>query len=458
MSKRFLVLLLILALAMGAVPITFASQGDASPQSTLPAQDDMELFSWLTECEEDLTGETITYYHFGDLSGPLAFLTQPLLVGQEDFLNMLNSNGGLCGAEVVVEYRDTGGAIEQAQAFYDEFSARDDAHAIILYGSPEGELLKAQAEEDQIVLLNFAGSELAVYGESGAEPGYEFIAIPLYTDQLGVFCDFISENWDEYGVEGDPVIGHLSWEGAFGRSSDTEGTQAYCESVGVGYAGAEYFLPGTADLTTQLQTLLDDGANIIYTTSLASGPAQVAGTVSAMGVRDQVVLGGVNWALDTTVVALGGESVNGLIGNLPYTWWDEVETEPSIQVIAGYWQENRLAVDPESAVRLRGLTYITSMAAVDLWVEAMIRAINEVGYENLDGEALYNVVSNMQYGPLMGTFFVDYTDGNRAGAQTRVGQIQFLETDAGVTPAVVPLTEWTTEIPDLRIGGADIPE
>jgi hypothetical protein len=98
------------------------------------------------------------------------------------------------------------------------------------------------------------------------------------------------------------------------------------------------------------------------------------------------------------------------------------------------------------------------MAAVDLWVEAMIRAINEVGYENLSGEALYNVVSNMQYGPLMGTFFVDYTDGNRAGAQTRIGQIQFLETDAGVTPAVVPLTEWTTEIPDLRIGGADIPE
>jgi hypothetical protein len=154
--------------------------------------------------------------------------------------------------------------------------------------------------------------------------------------------------------------------------------------------------------------------------------------------------------------------VNGIIGNIPYTWWDEVE-EPSIQFVTSQWLEKHLIPagdDPDalrSAAGLRGLTYITSMAAVDLWVETMIRAINEVGYENLNGEAIYNVLTTTTYEPLLGTIRVDYTEGNRTGAETRIGQIQFRETDAGVTPGVYPLTDWTTEIPDLRIGGADIP-
>src|SRR5690606_32688557 len=191
----------------------------------------------------------------------------------------------------------------------------------------------------EIVLFNAAGSELGLYGEAG-EPGNQYSIIPLYTDQLGAFCDYVVENWDSFGIEGDPVIGHLSWEGAFGRSSDTEGTRAYCEAAGVGYAGAEYFLPGTPDISTQLQGLVDAGANIIYTSSLASGPAQVAGTVAALGLTDSVVLGGANWALDSSVIGLGGEATEGIIGNLPYLWWDELE-EPGVQTVVGYWAANR---------------------------------------------------------------------------------------------------------------------
>jgi len=444
--KKLLPIVLVAMMVIALVPVTTADQ-------TQPV-DVQSAFPWLSECNEDLTGETLTFYHFGDLSGAYAFITQPLIQGIEDVITIMNDNGGICGAEVAQQFDDTGGAQEQTQAFWDDYSANDDAHSIFLYASADGELLRSQAAESNIVLYNAAGSEIALYGEDGQSPSYQFSIIPLYVDQLGYFCEYVSENWGDLGVDGDPVIGHLSWEGAFGRSTDTAETRAYCESLGVGYAGAEYFLPGTPDISTQLANLLDEGANIIYSTSLASGPAQVAGTVAAA--EAPVLLAGTNWALDTSVIALGGEAANGFYGNLPYLWWDELD-QPGVQQVVAFWSENRLAVDPEAALRIRNVAYLSSYGTVDLWAEVMIRAINEVGYENLSGEVLYNVLDNdFVYEPFNGLLRADFTGGNRAGAESRIGQIQFLESDAGVTPSVVPLTDWSP-IPDLRPGGADAP-
>ncbi|MFP4321840.1 MAG: ABC transporter substrate-binding protein [Anaerolineales bacterium] len=459
MQKRVVIFMLVVALAV-AVPFVAANQAPADEAMPM-AQTAPEPFSWLTECEEDLSGQEITFYHFGDLSGPYAFITQPLIAGLGDAAQLLNDNGGLCGATVGQEFRDTGGNTDQTQAFWDEFSALDGAYAIFLYASADAELLRNQAADAEIPLLVAAGSELAFYGEDGQSPGYAYGIIPLYTDQLGAFCDYVSANWDEMGIEGDPVIGHLSWEGAFGRSSDTEGARAYCEAAGVGYAGAEYFLPGTPDISTQMQGLVDEGANIIYTTSLASGPAQVAGTASALGLNDSVILAGSNWALDTSVIGLGGEATDGMMGSLPFLWWDEVQ-EPGVQIVLNYWAQNRLAEDPEAAVQVRNIAYITSFGAVDLWAEAMIRSINEVGFENMSGAALQETMTNLDYDAFLGMIRADFTDGARATQETRIASIQFIEGDEGVTPSVVPVDDevfgdWFIA-PDLKLGGEDVPE
>lgn len=438
--KRLVIFVVVVMLVLAALPMVSANTQNPT---TVPGFE-----SSLSECNEDLTGQTLTFYSIGDLSGSYAFITQPLIAGLEDATAFLNDNGGVCGATVVQEYRDTGGAQEQAQAFWDEFSAKEDAHAIYLYASADGELLLQQAVDSEIVLINAAASEKALYGETG-EPSWQFSSIPLYVDQLGLFCDYVAANWEtisaERGIEGDPVIGHLSWEGAFGRSSDTDTTKAYCEAAGVGYAGAEYFLPGTPDISTQLQTLVEAGANIIYTTSLASGPAQVAGTVATLELP--VLVSGVSWALDTSVIGLGGAATNGLVGNLPYLWWDEAE-EPSIQQITAIWAEKRLAADPEGAVRLRNIAYLGAFGTLDIWAEAYIRAINTVGFENLSGAAVYAEMETMQYEAFNGFQSVDYTEGRRSGASSRIGAIQFIESDAGVVPAILPLSEWSA-VPSL---------
>jgi ABC-type branched-subunit amino acid transport system substrate-binding protein len=395
-------------------------------------------------CTEDLTGETITFYHFGDLTGVYAFITQPLLAGLTDAIAYYNDQGGICGATIVSEYADDAGELEEAQAIYDRFSALEPKPwMIMLYGSPETEMLRTQIAEDEIPAFTAGLSTPGLYGESGQEPGWVFGMVPLYTDQLGAFCDWVAETWAR---EEPPKIGHLSWMGAFGQAAETPETTAYCESVGVEIVGSEYFMPGTPDLTVQIQSLMAEGANIIYTNSLATGPAQILKDAAALGVSDELMIAGCNWALDLATVGLAEAAANNFIGLLPYTWWDETD-HPGIQIVTQEWLAN------EREISTRNVAYLLAWGTMDTFIELVKMAVADVGYENVDGTAIYDAFQQLDYEALNGVFEWKFDSEIRAPSVTRIGQVQFT---AEGTPFFAPLSDWM-ECPDLRPGGADVP-
>lgn len=465
-KKALLVGIIMVLVAAMAVPAAFAENTSTSVAPTFQEGNTSER----TECSEEnraaLEGETFTFYTVGDLSGPFAFISQPLRAGLVDAAAHFNeTEGGICGAEIVIDARDTGGSQDVMREEWDAITAEvENLEAMFLFGSADAELLREDAINQQIPILLSAGSELALYGESGDEPGWTFAIIPLYTDQLGTFCEFIAENWgnEEFGldIEGDPVIGHLSWEGAFGRSTDTPQTRAYCESLGVGYAGAEYFLPTTSDVSTQLDVLVGEGANIIFSTSLASGPANVAAAIAGAELQDELVQAGVNWTLDTSVIGLGGADTQGIIGAQPFLWWDDIEN-PGVQIVANSWAVNRFlpAGDDEEAQRAalaqRNIAYLLSWPVIDAYIEIMTRTINRVGAENLDGAAFYETLnSGFDYDAMSGILQFSFDEEVRAVQTSQIGQIRFLQTEQGVNPTVVSLRDFQP-VPDLRVGGAD---
>jgi ABC-type branched-subunit amino acid transport system substrate-binding protein len=446
MLKKLLLLILLGALVLLTVPPSLAQEEPISRASE-------------ATCEADLTGQTVKFYHFGDLSGPYAFITQPVLIGFEDAITYFNEQGGVCGATIATEYRDTGASGEAAQAAWDEFTGRGDASVVFLYLTEDSELLRDQATQQQIPLVVATASTRSLYGENADTPAYVFGATPLYQNQLGAFCDYISQNWDSYGIEGDPVIGHISWLGAFGEASDTEESRAYCASKGVGYANAQYYFPGIPDISGQIRKALDEGANILYTTSLASGPAQLASTVQTLELQDQIILAGPNWVLDTSVIGLGGEAVAGFIGQMPYYWWDE-QTQPGVKLVNDYWVANRLATasDPAQAFQGRNIAYLLAWTTVAWYQQFMTLAVNQVGgLEGVDGQAVYETLtSGITFDPLDGLIELRYDDFQRTATRSRIGTIRFVETDGGRIPQVAPLTDWFT-VPDLIPGGADVP-
>jgi len=435
--------LIFILLSSVVVPMSFAQ--DSAP--TLTGID----------CDEDLTGESVSFYHFGDLSGPYASISSPVLAGFEDAITYFNANGGICGAEIRTDYQDTGARSEIAQSAWDDFVERGDANVMILYVPDEAELLRQQAAEAQIPIIVASGSVLGLYGEDANTPGWVFSAVPLYTDQLGAFCDYVADTWAEFGIDEPPVIGHVSWIGSLGEASDTEETQAYCAEQGVGYAGAQYYFPGLPSIETQIQNVVDNGANILYTTSLGAGPAQMASTVAAMDFEQELILAGPNWVLDTSVMTQGGESVAGMIGQLPYIWWDEIE-HPGIQLISQYWAENRLATasDPSQAFDQRNIAYLLAWATVDFYRAFITLAVNEVGFENLSGAVIYDLlISGQEISALDGVVRLQYSDTIRAPQVTRMGTIEFVESGNSVQPMIVPLTDWV-ETPDLRPNGSSV--
>jgi ABC-type branched-subunit amino acid transport system substrate-binding protein len=438
------------------------------------AQEEMPDFITHSECEVDLTGETITVYHFGDISGAYAFITQPLLAGIGDAAAYFNARGGICGAEIVQDNRDTGGDLAQTQAHYDYYSNLEPKpDLLLLYASGDAELLRSQLAEDEIPAIISAGSVEGLYGEDGNTPGWIYATNPLYADQFGLFCEYVGANPDMYP---DPTIGYISWPGAFGEAAFTSEAIAYCADQGVTVLEtAEVFLPTDTDISGQVLNLFDNGANILYTNTLASGPFLMAKTVVDLGLEEDLKLAGVNWALDTSVSLLSRSSigsdglpaVNGLVGNLPFRWWSEVD-HPSIQLITEQANIN------ERDLPVQNISYILGFATVDTYIEMYIQAVNEAGsLDAVDGSVMKSVVETMDYEPLGGLYMHDFADGElRDLSMSRLAEIRFMNAtmdgiatsgddalkipqDDGTdiyVPVLVPLTEFS-ETPDLRPQG-----
>jgi ABC-type branched-subunit amino acid transport system substrate-binding protein len=439
------------------------------------AQDSQPLPDFIqhTECTEEtraaMAGQTVQIIHFGDLSGPFAFITQPLLKGVEDALKFFNEHGGVCGAMMEQVYDDTKGDPASTQSIYDRFSTQDPKpNLLLLYASSDAEALRARVEEDQIPVIISAGSVPGLYGEDGMTPGWIFATNPLYGDQLGSMCDYFAANPDQFP---NPSIGYISWEGAFGRAADTPEVWSYCESKGVAHAGSEFFLPTATDISTSVQNLVDNGATILYTNSLATGPALVAKTIVDLGLQNDVRLAGVNWALDTSVGLLGQAtfnpdtglpSTNGLIGSMPFYWWTE-RSQPGIALI------NEQADAAQRPPTDRNIAYLLGWTSADLYIEIYIQTANRVGFANITGADIKETLEQLNYRPL-GLQDVAFTPDMRASTMNRIAQMAYLGQD-GMTPAsaenpplvvtvgerqllvpiIVPLTDFAAA-PDLRPG------
>ena len=435
------------------------------------AQEMMDYPSDLSECQVDLTGETLTIFHFGDLSGPFAFITQPIVSAVTDAVKYWNGHGGVCGAQLRQIYEDTGGNLEATQSAYDRFTSEyaDELDLLMLYSSADGELLREQLAADEITVLISAGSIESLYGEDGQTPGWLFASNPLYINQFGSFCEFVAANPETFP---DPVIGFVTWPGAFGLAGTEPAADAHCTGLGVEVLDEpQIFLPTDTDILTQVQNATDAGATILYTNSLATGPALIAGTLIDLGMEDDIALAGFNWVMDTSVGLLGQRvlkpnglpSVDGMYGSMPFLWWTE-RSNPGIQFIT-----QQFAANNRSPVE-QNIAYLLSWAAVDTIIETHIRTVNRVGsLDAITGADMRATVESMDYAILGGLAHHKFEEGMRDATGNRIAILKFANTtmsgpasgpedalliDDGAggklfVPIVIPLTDFMP-LPQLR--------
>lgn len=383
---------------------------------------------------DNLEGETIVLHHFGDITGPYAAITAPLVNGLNDAVKYVNEQGGIRGATLETVFSDTGGNVEEAVSVYNRY-LDEDPILMFTYSSGEVEALRDRLAEDQIPMLTPGVSGKGLY----APPGWVFGFVPIYPDQLGLFLDWLVADWDSVkpvGAGDAPKVAIITWDSAFGRGADTPELRAYAESLGVEIVSVEFIeLSPTADATTAILTAQAAGANVIYTNTLAYGPAAILKDAVALGVRDEFLIGGDNWAMDLSMLALAAEASEGFYGLLPYAWWSDADI-PGVQIV-----EEQFAANERTPAE-HAVAYLISFALVDVAREAIDRAIQEVGFDALDGPAIFEQLKALQnYEAFDGLMNVTFGEDVRSTSSARIGQAQ-----AG---QLIPVTDWMTA-PDLR--------
>lgn len=404
-----------------------------------------EVQTNFAECENSAEGETITVYQSAGLTGPLAtILGDGFINGSKDGLDAINANGGVCGAMLEIRLEDSQYDPEQEVAVYEQFRAEDPPPLFILtYGSGATIALKDRVIEDQIPNLAAGLNAEAFYIP---RDGYTVGAAPIYSDQFTGFLQWAQENWADIKPEGagdEIVVGVVGWANSFGAGADTEEARAYAEEQGITVLEREeQEVSPTADVTGQLQNLLVNGANVIWIQSLSFGPAQVIGTLQALGAWDQVVVGSVNWGMNQDVINILGENAalaEGYYGVVPYLWWNDTDA-PGVQMALAAFEAGGYDLTSQD------VGYLLSYGEMFAIATVIQKAINDVGFENLSGETFFNAMKELGTVSAAGIYEFDVQGENRAPSMAQIRQAQL--NDEGRIEFVV--VEDFFQLPDTR--------
>ena len=469
-------------LSPATVPPTATQAPTSAPATKAPAATSLPVgvaplpFAH-TACAQgsDLNGKTISFYHILDPTDQVDTVYNPLRAGYADAAEYFNAHGGICGAALEHVFDDAHWGDQHT--IYDLYKALDPKPVVMMvYGSAVGCALA-----DDLAAGPNSGAEHSrrIDGQRlwrrRSDAGVGFCTNPLYTDQVGAMCDYIVANPKRFPH---PVMGFLNFDDAWAQAATLE-ARPYCTSLGIGEAGVSTFSTDDSDaiIRKKVQSLVDAGANIIYTNSHEGGPALLARTLLEMGLQDKVTLATVNRAMDP-YVAFSGEAdlgadglpaISGMLGSMPVRSLAETDNT-GIQLIRSQADLH------QRPLTMRTDGYIMGWDTTDLLIEAYIQTGNRVGFDHITGAEFKKTLENIVYAPLGGVEQIDYQGGKRrALVANRIGEMDYLGKD-GKTPArpgnppmevtedgqkhlvpmIVPLTDYQPA-PDLRPGGADVP-
>lgn len=441
MSKKIFALLSLLVIAS----LLFAACGGPDENETPePVATEAPEEPLVRHCEDGLEGETITYYSQAGVTGPLSTILGTGFIGAlNDAITEINAAGGICGATVELELNDTQYDAEQEVAIYQQVREDDPPPiSIATYSSTASVVLSPFVNEDKIV--NFAAG-LNAKAAYVPRNGYTVGIAPIYSDQFAGFLTYLSNNWDDVKPDGagdDIVVGVVGWDHPFGEGATTTEALAVADSLGITVLPLEkHPLTADADMVVPLQSLALQGANVIYYQGLGPWTAAVIGTLHAMEMWDTMVVGGCNWAFNTDVLAVLGESAPAMIGFygvFPWLWWNDTDVPGIQQALAAFEAGGYAEAD-------KGISYLMTYAGVYAWADIVEHAINMVGYENLTGETFMAAFQDMGLVSALGIYSFDVRGENRAPNMAQIRQVQLV--DGEIQFVVV---EDSFELPDTR--------
>ena len=357
----------------------------------------------------------VTYLSLGDYTGPIAGLNVPADTGVGDFYKDLNEKGGING-EIRVNFIgvDTRYDVARGVSAYKRYRTEKNLLVVNCISTPFGKAIMPMTAKDKIIQL--APGD----GEAQAFIGWVFPWGVTYQNAMGASLDFIMADWQKKGKSGTPTIGYLSWDSAYGREPLRGGAE-YAEKLGVNLLEPEFFPTGAADHSVWLQRIADGGAEYCLIGGVDPTPANILRDAYKLGLTETIQFCDTTfWGPAEAVgIPLHPEACEGAWLNSYYLRGDEGWDHPLAQIGVKYHGEGIRDQFPPN--------YVSGMVWGLVFEEGVKRAVEAVGYENIDGEAMKTAyesltgtdLSNGIVGPCT------YSPTNREGTNvTKIYQVQ----------------------------------
>ena len=327
------------------------------------------------------------------------------------------------GVTIELVWGDSGYDVPRAISIYERM--RDDVVFFHLPSPVEAHGLKSRLERDGIAAMTMAPDEDLMY-----PPGQMFTVFCTESERFAVVCDWIMENWEE---ERPPKVAMLGLDLPVGRAAEVMGT-AYAKSIGIEMLPFEIVPYTPLDTTPQLLRLHERGADFVYVQAPFLTAIPIMKDAERVGLLDEIrFAAGIEDCVAIPLIEALGPVAEGYFGAKCFPWYEEV---PMLWDILRKYQGRLDTTGGAAATLLFG----------PVTIEAIRIAIEEVGYENLDGravkEAFYSIKDFDPHG--MGRTATYTPEDHRGAPAARVYEVQGGE--------VVPVSDWR-ETPMLVLEG-----
>ena len=339
-----------------------------------------------------------------DLSGPLAATGADWVIGIQDCIRYINEEkGGVLGhqiRDILVDFK-----MEAPLAISGWERLKNENAVMITAGSATiVPLILNASQEDHIPILSFGGSTIEqIYP---TEPSYFFGTFPHQRVVYESLGEMIEEDWKQRGQAGSPRVAFEVM--SFGNMGKT---WSKCTKLLVEDKGWEYTMTRSslnpADVTTQVFQMKQFDPDYVF---LANGEQAIIAFLKEFERQDlhPITYGTGNVGSRGVWDAVGELAVGVPFYSRTPQWWDtDVQGVALGRELTARWH-------PE--VEWRGASYFHGFFSFAAVAEALERAIKEVGYENLNGEAMKAAWETIEdFEPLDSGMRYTWTPNDRRG-------------------------------------------
>jgi len=329
---------------------------------------------------------TITIGELTDLTGPAATSTVYLHYALADTIRYYNEEGLIPGVRLKLISWDTQYNTARTLPGYDWLKERG-TDIVVAYIANDAEILKPFAERDKIPVVSFSPTDPML-----EPPGWVFCFSARYAEQQRLLLKWISENHWDYG-KGIPKVGFLALNVASGvdqQKAFKEYAQAHSDKFDL--VQCALVPPGTQSYSAQVGALKD--CDYIEVVTLTMGPFirdyRARGYDRATFLSDS---SGSSW-LGLLRDMLGDwQALDGFLSLYIAPTWGE--PNPTVELGERLLRDYRSTREVQKTIH-SGQNYIGVIPFFLALLQAIEKAVAEVGAQNFDGQAFYNVALDFE--------------------------------------------------------------